>query len=441
MSKEFLTTKRISDVYRPVHQRKKDFQEVERKLTAEEIHQQSARCMTCGIPFCHGMGCPLCNVIPEINEAVHKGRDREAYELLSSTSPLPEFTSRVCPALCEGSCTASLGNDSVMIRQIEKQVIETACEKGWVTCGTPKQRTGKSVAVIGSGPAGLTAAIEMNKAGHRVSLYERQPDFGGLLRYGIPAFKLEKSVIDRRIQLMREAGIELQADTEIGKDISLEYLSRQFDAVLVATGTPSPRPLEIPGAELNGIYYALYFLNGYVSAEGKNVLIIGGGDTGSDCVGLSVRQGAKSILQIEIMPEPPEGRSASTPWPLWPYKQRTSSSQMEGGTRRYNLQSTRCLGTNGAVSGVEVQSVDWALSEEGRPLSFKPVEGTTEVLKADLVFLAMGFLKPSFENKGDNLFVIGDAANGPSLVVRAMADAIKAVENINRFLLDNTSIN
>jgi len=441
MSKEFLTTKRISDVYRPVHQRKKDYQEVERKLTAEEIHQQSARCMDCGIPFCHGMGCPLCNVIPEINEAVHNGRDREAYELLSSTSPLAEFTSRVCPALCEGSCTASLGNDAVMIRQIEKQVMETAFENGWVTCGTPKQRTGKSVAVVGSGPAGLAAAIELNKAGHRVSLYESKPDFGGLLRYGIPSFKLDKSVIDRRIQLMREAGIELQAETEIGKDISLSYLSRQFDAVLVATGTPTPRPLNIPGADLNGIYYALDFLYGQVSAEGRNVLIIGGGDTGSDCVGLSVRQGAKSILQIEIMPEPPATRSASTPWPLWPYKQRTSSSQMEGGTRRYNLQSTRCLGANGTVTGVEVQQVAWTLSEDGRPLSFKPVEGTTEILKADVVFLAMGFLKPTFEALEKNVFVIGDAANGPSLVVRAMADAIKVSEKIHGFLLDNASGN
>jgi len=328
-----------------------------------------------------------------------------------------------------------------MIRQIEKQVIETAFEKGWVTCGTPKQRTGKSVAVIGSGPAGLTAAIELNKAGHRVSLYERQADFGGLLRYGIPSFKLEKSVIDRRIQLMREAGIELQTETEIGKDISMAYLSRQFDAVLVATGTPTPRPLNIPGADLNGIYYALDFLYGQVSAEGRNVLIIGGGDTGSDCVGLSVRQGAKSILQIEIMPEPPVTRSASTPWPLWPYKQRTSSSQMEGGTRRYNLQSTQCLGTNGTVTGVEVQQVEWALSDDGRPLSFKPVEGTTELLKADVVFLAMGFLKPTFEGLERNVFVIGDAANGPSLVVRAMADAIKASEKINGFLLDNVSGN
>lgn len=441
MSKEFLTTKRISDVYRPVHVRKQDYHEVERKLSAEEIHQQSARCMTCGIPFCHGVGCPLCNCIPEMNEAVHKGDFKLAYDLLSSTSPLAEFTSRVCPALCEGSCTASIGSDAVMIRQIEKQIVETAFEKGWVNCGTPKQRTGKSVAVIGSGPAGLTAAIELNKAGHRVSVFERQADFGGLLRYGIPTFKLEKGVIDRRIRLMREAGIELQADTEIGKDISYDYLSRQFDAVLVATGTPTPRPLNIPGSDLRGIYYALDFLYGTVSAEGKNVLIIGGGDTGSDCVGLSVRLGAKSILQIEIMPEPPAERSASTPWPLWPYKQRTSSSQLEGGTRRYNLQSTRFLEKNGAVCGVEVQRVDWALSEDGRPLSFKPVEGTTEVLQTDIVFLAMGFLKPVFEIKEKNVFIIGDAANGPSLVVRAMADALKAVENINRFLLDNVSVN
>lgn len=437
MSKEFLTVKRISDVYRPVDARKKDYLEVERKLTEEEILKQASRCMSCGIPFCHGTGCPLCNVIPEMNDAVHRGNYREAYEILNSTSPMPEFTSRVCPALCEGSCTASLGSDSVMIRQIEKQVIETAFENGWVDCGTPKQRSGKSVAIIGSGPAGLTAAIELNRAGHRVTIFERQPDFGGLLRYGIPAFKLEKSVIDRRIKLMKDAGIEFQAEAEIGKDISYDYLARQFDAVMIASGTPTPRPLDIPGADLQGIYYALDFLNGNVSAEGRHVLIIGGGDTGSDCVGLSVRQGAKSILQIEIMPEPPADRSASTPWPFWPYKQRTSSSQQEGGKRRYSLQSTRCLGENGRVTGVEVQRVEWTLSPDGRPLTFKPVEGTTEIIPADVVFLAMGFLKPAFAFKEKNVFVVGDAANGPSLVVRAMADAKKVAESIHGFLVDN----
>lgn len=437
MSKEFLTTKRIGDVYRPVDARKQDYLEVERSLSAEEIHQQSARCMTCGIPFCHGTGCPLCNAIPEINEAVHKGNDREAYELLNSTSPMPEFTSRVCPALCEGSCTASLGADPVMIRQIEKQVIETAFEKGWVSHAAPKQRTGKSVAIIGSGPAGLTAAIELNQSGHRVSVFERNPDFGGLLRYGIPTFKLDKKIIDRRIALMQDTGIEFQANTEIGKDISMEYLARQFDAVVVAGGTPTPRPLDIPGSDLQGIYFALDFLNGNVSAEGRTVLIIGGGDTGSDCVGLSVRQGAKRILQIEIMPEPPAERSASTPWPLWPYKQRTSSSQMEGGARRWNLQSTRCLGSNGTVTGVEVRRVIWTFSPEGRPLSFTPVDGTTELLQADIVFLAMGFLKPAHDIKEKNIFIVGDAANGPSLVVRAMADAKKTVEAINCFLMDN----
>ena len=437
MSKEFLTTKRINDVYRPVDARKQDYLEVERTLSPEEIHQQSARCMTCGIPFCHGAGCPLCNLIPEINEAVHKGNDRVAYELLSSTNSLPEFTSRICPALCEGSCTASLGTDSVMIRQIEKQVVEMAFEKGWVSREAPKKRTGKSVAVIGSGPAGLAAAIALNQAGHRVSVYDRNPEFGGLLRYGIPSFKLDKKVIDRRIQVMRDTGIEFQANTEIGKDISMDYLSRQFDAVVVAAGTPTARPLDIPGADLQGIFFALDFLNGNVSTEGRNVLVIGGGDTGSDCVGLSVRQGAKSILQIEIMPEPPAERSTSTPWPLWPYMQRTSSSHKEGGERRWNLQSTRCLGPNGHVTGVEVQRVEWSFSPEGRPMSFTAVENTTEVLQADLVFLAMGFLKPKYDIKEKNVFIMGDAANGPSLVVRAMADANKAVESINGFLMDN----
>ncbi len=434
MSKDFLTTHRIKDVYRSAEERKHDYYEVERTISDEEITQQSARCMECGIPFCHGTGCPLGNVIPEMNAAVHAGDYQAAYAILSSTSPMPEFTARVCPALCEGSCTASLDYDPVMIRQIEKIVIEKAFACNWVRPRIPCYRTHKTVAVVGSGPAGLAAAIELNDAGHTVTVFERASKFGGLLRYGIPTFKLDKAIVDRRIQVMRNSGIQFQANTEIGKDISMEYLARQYDAVVIASGTPTPRDLKIPGRDANGIYFALDFLNGMVSAEKHHVLIIGGGDTGSDCAGLSIRQGAKSVLQIEIMPEPPAARSASTPWPAWPYKQRTSSSHLEGGKRRWNLQSNHFIAPDGRVTGVDVSPVEWTFSPEGRPLTCKPVEGVHETIKADIVFLAMGFLKPAHHYGEPNIFVVGDAMNGPSLVVRAIADAKKTVERITAFL-------
>ena len=435
MSKEFLSVKRINDVYRPIDEQVNDMYEVERCISLEEIKAQAFRCMDCGIPFCHGAGCPLGNVIPEINAAVHNEDYQTAWNILSSTSSMPEFTSRVCPALCEGSCTAQLISEPVMVRQIEKLVVEYAFAHNWVKPNTPASRSGRRVAVVGSGPSGLSTAIEMNKFGHEVTVFERRSDFGGLLRYGIPSFKLSKEIIDRRIEILKASGIRFEANTEIGMDIAIDYLAKRFDAVVIAGGTPTARDLKIPGRELNGIHFALDYLNGKVSAAGKKVLIIGGGDTGSDCVGRSVRERAASIVQVEIMPKPPEKRSESTPWPLWPYLLRTSSSQKEGGVRFWNIQSNKFVSDDGKnISGVEVSSVNWEFSVGGRPLKFTAEADKSEVLKADLVLLAMGFLKPEHQYQQKNIFVVGDAANGPSLVVRAIADAKNHAAEIDAFL-------
>ncbi len=419
MSKDFFTIKRPANFYRPAAERVLDWNEVEFMPEAEIIQTQAKRCMSCGIPFCHGCGCPLYNVIPDINSAVAQGQWRQAWELLNFTSPMPEFTSRVCPALCENSCSASINFDAVSVRQIEKMVVEHAFAAGWITPQIPAQRTGKRVAVIGSGPAGLAAAIALNKRGHSVKVFEKHPDAGGLLRYGIPAFKLAKSVIDRRIEVMKASGIAFHFNADIGKDISLAYLSRNYDAVLLATGTPTPRDLPIPGRENDHVLFAIDYFNGDISATGKSVVVIGGGDTGSDCVGTALRQQAKSVLQIEIMPKPPVTRSEKTPWPDWSYQLRTSSSHLEGGERRWSLKSQRFLIENGRLTGVEV------VPAEG---------GAPEIIAADLVLLAMGFLKPEHSGYAGNVFIAGDASTGQSLVVRAIAHALSQVENIQQFL-------
>ena len=435
--KDFADVKRIDDVYRPAEERRRDFRDVERRLRTDEVLAQSKRCMDCGIPFCHGAGCPLGNVIPEMNAAVRAGDWHNAWNLLSSTSPMPEFTARVCPALCEGACTAGIDFGAVMVRQIEKAVVETAFAEGWIKPEQPKPRNGKHVAVAGAGPAGLAAAIELNRRGFSVTVFERNEKPGGLLRYGIPEFKLEKHIIDRRIDVMEKSGIRFLCGAEIGRDIAGSYLTKQYDAVLVAAGTPAARDLPIPGRELSGIHFALDYFNGDFSAEGKRVLVIGGGDTGSDCVGTAIRQNAKSVLQIEIMPKPPAARSERTPWPDWPYLLRTSSSHKEGGERRWNLRSVRFTGDRaGAVRGVDVAEADAAGA------------GGVEVIETDFVLLAMGFLKPEpaamlkqmdFAADAGNVFVAGDAANGPSLVVRAIADALSAVEKIDEIFRSRLS--
>ena len=458
-------TERIHQLYRPVAERKHDYREVERSFSEAEIREQMTRCHDCGIPFCHGAGCPLGNQVPDFNAAAAAGDWQSAYAVLAQTSFFPEFTARVCPALCEGSCCCGVDGEAVMVRQCEKMIVEKAFAAGWVRPVVPARRNGKKIAVIGSGPSGLFAAEGLNRAGFAVTVFEADHRPGGLLRYGIPDFKLAKTVLDRRLVLMEEAGIVFTADTRIGTDISGAYLLRNFDAVVLAIGTPAARDLVIPGRELAGIHFALEFLRGQtrvnageldalpVSAAGKNVLIIGGGDTGSDCAGTAIRQGAQSVRQIEIMPRPPETRSASTPWPAWPWQLRTSSSHLEGCEREWNVASDRFLGKEGAVAGVAVHAVAWEFSPAGKPLKAAPVAGSERVIPADLVLLAMGFtgvpreglaaelaleLTPRNGLVADparHIYTVGDCANGASLVVRAMADASKVVQTIIREFL------
>ena len=449
---------RVHDIYRPTEERKSDWNEVERPLTDDELKEQTSRCMNCGQPFCHAYGCPLGNLVPDQNRAVAQGDWKRAYDLLSQNSDFPEFTSRICPALCEASCVHQLDEESVMVRQSEKRIIETAFNNGWVVPNPPAQENGKKVAIIGAGPAGLSAAVTLRRRGWAVTVYERRANIGGLLRYGIPCFKLDKSLIERRRKILEAEGIKFVTGCEVGKDISAEWLARENDAVVVAIGTPAARDLKIPGRELKGVHLALELLEGQnrfltdeipaapISAKGKKVLVIGGGDTGSDCVGTSIRQGAKSVTQIEIMPKPPDERDASTPWPLWPYMLRTSSSHKEGCVRRWNLNSLRFIGrdavppASACVAGVEVETVEWEFTPEGRPAKFHSAPGTKEVIEADLVFLAMGFTgvpaeSPIVAQLGlqqtprtalipdatKNIYCVGDCANGASLVVRALA--------------------
>ena len=444
---------RIHDIYRDKGERRNDFNEVERHLPADDIRKQVSRCMNCGQPFCHAYGCPLGNLVPDQNRAVADGDDHRAYELLSQRSDFPEFTARVCPALCEASCVHQLDEEPVMIRQSEKHIIETAFASGWVKPRPPASENGKSIAIVGAGPAGLSAAVTFRRKGYRVTVYEHSREIGGLLRYGIPCFKLDKSIIDRRRAILEAEGITFKTGITVGTDVSAAYLQRANDAVILAIGTPAARDLDIPGRELSGIHLALEFLSGQnraltgelqeppISAAGKRVLVIGGGDTGSDCVGTAIRQGAKSVEQIEIMPKPPDTRSPSTPWPLWPYQLRTSSSHREGCQRRWNLNSLQFIGNGGKVSGVEVETVEWAFTPTGKPTKFTSIPNTRETIEADLVLLAMGFtgvpkthpiveqlgleLTPRtaiISDPGKRIFAVGDCATGASLVVRAIAD-------------------
>ena len=457
-------TARIHDLYRPVAERVRDYREVERRLPVETVREQAARCADCGIPFCHGAGCPLENCVPDFNAAAAAGNWSEAYRLLSQTSFFPEFTCRICPALCEGACCQGVAGEPVMIRQCEKAIIETAFQHGMVRPVRPVVRNGRKIAVVGSGPSGLFASEALNRAGFSVTVYEAAHRPGGLLRYGIPDFKLDKRVIDRRLEIMKASGIEFITDTRIGQDISGTYLARHYDAVVLAIGTPAARDLSIPGRELKGIHFALDFLrsqtrsiHGEISenplcAKGQRVLIIGGGDTGSDCAGTAIRQGASSVKQVEIMPMPPETRSDSTPWPAWPWMLRTSSSHKEGCEREWNVASDRFLGENGVLTGVEVHSVQWETTPEGKPLKPVALENTSRVIEADLVLLAMGFtgadpegpaadLKLKITQRGGliadpehHVYTVGDCATGASLVVRAMASAAAKAQEIIRDL-------
>lgn len=452
--KDFMTIPRERSPYRSVIERINDFREVEEFLNQRQLNEQARRCMNCGIPFCHGTGCPLGNLIPDFNAAAARGDWEFAWELLQTTSSFPEFTSRVCPALCEGSCTAGINFKPTAIRLIEKSIVETAFQNGWVTMPAPEKRTGKKVAVVGSGPAGLSIAAELNKKGHSVTVFERNHRPGGLLRYGIPDFKLDKSVIDRRLTLMQSSGIEFFCDAAVGDDIAASYLLKKFDAVVFAIGTPTPRDLTLPGRELDGIHFALDFLGDQnrvlsgeikqpkINARGKNVLIIGGGDTGSDCLGTSWRQSANSVVQIEIMPKAPEYRAAANPWPEYPRLFKTSSSHEEGGKRLFNMNTIRFLGRNGRVTGAEIAPVEWTFNPQGRPVSFENKIERMETIECDLILLALGFLRQDrkslldrFEiEDSERIFITGDTASGPSLVVKAIAAGRNTAEEVNCLL-------
>lgn len=441
--KAFLTIPRHEAGYRPIHERIADFGEVEQTLNTSDRRLQASRCMDCGVPFCH-WACPLGNRPPEFQDAVFKGEWREAYEILTATNDFPEFTGRICPALCEKSCVLKLSMDSpVTIREDECSVIEAAFREGYVQ---PRQfeRNGKRVAVIGSGPAGLAAANQLNHRGYEVTVFEKNEYVGGLLRFGIPNFKLQKTVIDRRVKIMEAEGITFK----VNSSIDVTKLPEGFDAYCICTGTPQARDLKVPGRELKGVHFALELLGQQnrvlagqvfdaehrVTAKGKRVLVIGGGDTGSDCIGTSHRQGAVSVTQIEIMPKPPVGHNPKTPWPQWPVVLKTSSSHEEGCERRWLLTTNKFIDNGkGHVCGAEVEEVEWLPNPDGGRPIMKPT-GKKEIIDCDIVFLAMGFLRPQQSEFPENVFVAGDAATGASLVVRCIAGGRKAAEAIDAYL-------
>jgi len=465
----FIEVPRKESGSRPVIERVDDYGEVEQVLNDEDRKLQASRCMDCGIPFCH-WACPVGSKIPEWQDAVYKGDFELAYKVLHSTNSFPEFTGRVCPAPCEKSCVLAIHEEAVTIRENEAATVEKAFELGYVVPRIPKKRTGKKVAVIGSGPAGLSAADMLNQAGHSVTVFERDDAVGGLLRYGIPDFKLNKKVIDRRIQIFEAEGIEFRTNVSVGETISGKEILDQFDAVVLAIGAMKPRDLSVEGRDLAGVYFAMEYLkqqnkvnrgvifNGErIDAKDKRVLVIGGGDTGSDCVGTANRQKAQWVGQIEILPKPPVKRQHGNPWPFWPHVLKTSTSHEEGCERMWSLATRRFTGEKGHVTGVEVVEVEW-VKEEGR-MVMKEKEGTLRVIPADLVLLSMGFVHPVHEGliselgldldqRGNikieknystsvkGVFAAGDAANGASLVVTAIAKGREAAQNVNNCLLN-----
>lgn len=441
-SKAFLNIPRQEAGYRPVEDRITDFSQVEQTLNSRDRKLQASRCMDCGVPFCH-WACPLGNKDPEFQAALSQGKWEMAYRILSQTNDFPEFTGRICPALCEKSCVLKLSFDApVTIRENEAAIAEAAFREGYIQPQQPV-RNGKRVAVIGAGPAGLSTAVRLNAQGFEVTIFDKNPMPGGLLRYGIPNFKLPKEIIDRRMRLLKKEGIHM----EMGVTVDMEKLPEGFDAYALCTGTPEARDLNIPGRELKGIYFALDMLaqqnrildgetfskEQLVNARGKKVLVIGGGDTGSDCIGTSIRQGAVSVTQIEIMPKPPVGHNPATPWPQWPVVLKTTSSHEEGCTRRWSLNSTKFIGRNGRVTGVEVEEVEWITdTDSGRPVM--KATGKKEIIEADMVLLAMGFLKPRHPELPSNVVIAGDAATGASLVVKCLADGRRAAKDIEQML-------
>lgn len=464
----FLKIKRKEAGNRPLNERVNDFSEVEQILNSEDRKLQASRCMDCGIPFCH-WSCPVDNLIPEWNDLLYKGDWKGAYMRLAATNNFPEFTGRICPASCEHACVLNINEEPVTIRENEVAIVEKAFAEGYVKAEPPKRRTGKTVAVIGSGPAGMAAADLLNKAGHSVTLFEKDEKAGGLLRFGIPDFKLSKAVIDRRLNLMIAEGVVVKTGIHIGKDISAWEISSQFDAICIAVGAGHPRDLPAEGRELEGVHFAMDFLGMQnrvnasllnpsdlsINAKGKKVLVIGGGDTGSDCVGTSIRQKAEKVTQIEILPKPPLTRASDNPWPYFGKVLKTSTSHEEGCERFWSLSTVRFIGSNNKVTGVEVEEVEW-IKTEGRH-EMKPVAGTRRIIEADLVLLAMGFVHPVLEGliselelelsirknisvnanhatSREKIFAAGDSVSGASLVVHAIASGRKVAKEIDRFL-------
>ncbi len=467
--KAFLTVKRKDAGYRPVRDRVLDFGEVEQTLNTEDRREQASRCMDCGIPFCH-WGCPLGNKMPEWQDYIYKGNWKLAAEVLMQTNDFPEFTGRICPAPCEKSCVLSIHRSPVTIRENEAAALEMAFNEGFIQPHPPVHRTGKKVAVIGSGPAGLAVANQLNKKGHDVTVYEKSARVGGLLRFGIPDFKLNKNVIDRRIRLMEAEGVKFVTNTEVGKDIKGQDLLKDNDAICVAIGSQVPRNLTIEGRELKGVYYAMEYLGmqnklvakdeipseELIDAKGKNILVIGGGDTGSDCIGTANRQGAANILQIEILPKPQKLEDMENPWPEpYPVVLKTSSSHLEGCERRWSVNTKKFIGEDGKLTAVELIEIAWDKDEKGNHV-MKEV-GKPEILKIDLVFLALGFVHPIQEGLLAELnldvdgrknvatdakratsvakvFGAGDCVSGQSLVVKCIASGRETAKHIHDFL-------
>ena len=472
----FIEYGREGPPYRPVEERVRDWREVYLPFQDGKLKKQAARCMDCGIPFCHS-GCPLGNLIPDWNDLVYRDRWREAITRLHTTNNFPEITGRLCPAPCEGSCVLGINNDPVTIKQVELSIVERAFEEGWVRAEPPTRRTGKKVAVVGSGPAGLAAAEQLNRAGHWVTVFERADRVGGLLRYGIPEFKMEKKFLNRRLQLLEEGGIVFRTHCHIGVNVAVEELRKEFDAILLAGGACQPRDLPIPGRELKGIHFAMEYLTlqnqrcegdsvpeeQFITAEGKGAVIIGGGDTGADCLGTVHRQGATSIYQLELLPRPPDVRDpVRNPWPQWPNIFRTSSAHQEGGTREYSISTQRFTGENGWVKKLHTVRVSMEKDAQGR-LAFVDIPGTEMEIEADLVLLAMGFLGP--ERKGmleqlgvritergnvwrdknwmtsvPGVFTAGDMQRGQSLVVWAIAEGRSAARGADQYLMGRSDL-